>query len=110
MSGGAVISQPGKDQKGEMVAMQQPGQPGAGFAQMPPSTQVVVPAGLPAGLAYLAGLEEIRIHQQLELMEGRSECQGFRGCVEGLTHAYCPAAAASMCQCLRLCRLSSRLL
>ena len=51
------------------MAMQpQPGmQPMAGFA-MP---QVVVPAGLPPGLAYLAGLDEIRIHQQLELLEGK---------------------------------------
>ena len=71
MSAGVVVSQPGQGEKGgEMVAMQQPGmQPGAGFAQMP---QVVVPAGLPPGLAYLAGLDEVRIHQQVELLEGKS--------------------------------------
>lgn len=57
MSAGVVISQPGQGQKAEMVMMQQP-------------PNILIPAGLPAGLAYLANLDEIRIHQQMEMLEG----------------------------------------
>ncbi|KAL8615239.1 hypothetical protein ACOMHN_050280 [Nucella lapillus] len=31
--------------------------------------QVVMPAGLPASLAYLAELDEVRVHQEVELMK-----------------------------------------
>lgn len=66
MSAGVVISQPGKG--GEQMMMQQPGMAPGGPPMMA-MPQVVVPAGLPPGLAYLAGLDEIKIHQQLELLE-----------------------------------------
>lgn len=54
---GVVIAQPGQNKPAEMVMMQAP-------------VNVTVPAGLPPGLAYLASLDEIRIHQQLQLLEG----------------------------------------
>ncbi|PVD27329.1 hypothetical protein C0Q70_12485 [Pomacea canaliculata] len=53
---GVVIAQPGQNKPAEMVMMQAP-------------VNVTVPAGLPPGLAYLASLDEIRIHQQLQLLE-----------------------------------------
>ena len=37
--------------------------------QAPPN--MVMPAGLPPGLAYLAGLSEVKVHQILELAEGK---------------------------------------
>ncbi|GFR77697.1 phospholipid scramblase, partial [Elysia marginata] len=43
------------------MMMQQP------MMQVPPN--VVMPAGLPPGLAYLAGLSEVKVHQILELAE-----------------------------------------
>ncbi|XP_076457435.1 phospholipid scramblase 1-like [Babylonia areolata] len=82
MSAGVVISQPG--QKGGMDGTQQPGMGfssglQSGFSQpqpmmMQPATissiaPMAVPAGLPPGLAYLAGLDEVRIHQQMDIVE-----------------------------------------
>ncbi|XP_050415040.1 phospholipid scramblase 1 [Patella vulgata] len=56
--GGTVISQPQSGEKGQQFQM---------MAAPPPN--IVVPAGLPAGLAYLAQLSEVRVHQILELLE-----------------------------------------
>ncbi|XP_005113454.2 phospholipid scramblase 1-like [Aplysia californica] len=86
MSQGMVISQP--DQKGQQYqtqygvdnqAMQmtpqsvvvQPGMAGhpGGPMMMGPPPMISMPAGLPPGLAYLAGLDEIRVHQILEIVE-----------------------------------------
>ncbi|RUS80126.1 hypothetical protein EGW08_012125 [Elysia chlorotica] len=66
-----VVVQPGMAPQGGMmghpgqggVMMQQPGV----MMQVPPN--VVIPAGLPPGLAYLAGLSEVKVHQILELAE-----------------------------------------
>ena len=44
-------------------------QPQGMMMQAPPN--VMIPAGLPPGLAYLAGLSEVKVHQILELAEGR---------------------------------------
>ncbi|XP_041372993.1 phospholipid scramblase 2-like [Gigantopelta aegis] len=54
----AVVTQPQAGAKGQEFAMM----------TAPPPT-VVVPAGLPPGLAYLGAIEEVRVHQELELIE-----------------------------------------
>ena len=60
MAAGVVISQPGQGGKGaELNAM-----------PMPAMQSVVLPQGLPAGLAYLASLNEVIIHQHFDVLEG----------------------------------------
>ena len=47
-----------------------PGQPGMQMQPMQMPMGVVVPQGLPPGLAYLAGLNEVKIHQHFDMLEG----------------------------------------
>ncbi|KAL8563095.1 hypothetical protein ACOMHN_065707 [Nucella lapillus] len=65
------MQQPGMAARMAPGAMQMqptPGMPSVGFAPMN-MPQVVIPSGVPPGLAYLAGLDEVRIHQQMDLLE-----------------------------------------
>ena len=55
-----VIAQPGQGQKGVAMPM----------APMPEVQTVVLPHGLPPGLAYLSSLSEVQIHQQFDTLEG----------------------------------------
>lgn len=55
----AVVTQPAEG-KGAQMQM---------IAQPPPT--VMMPQGLPPGLAYLGGLPEIRIHQIFDMLEGK---------------------------------------
>jgi hypothetical protein len=74
---GVVINQPGK---GGPAPMQPP------VMQMP---NVMVPAGLPPGLAYLAGLDEVRIHQILEMLEGKGLDDLYKACMRALLALKC---------------------
>jgi hypothetical protein len=44
-------------------------------SQMTMPQGVVVPQGLPPGLAYLGNLDEVRIHQHLDVLEGIYACR-----------------------------------
>lgn len=52
------------------MAVQQP--------QMNLPQGVVVPQGLPPGLAYLGALDEVRIHQHLDVLEGTYLTRGVK--------------------------------
>ena len=57
----AVVTQPQAGDKHQQFPM----------VNAPPPT-VNIPPGLPPGLAYLGAIEEVRVHQQLELLEGKN--------------------------------------
>ncbi|KAJ8316342.1 hypothetical protein KUTeg_006356 [Tegillarca granosa] len=60
--------------------MQQPPVSPEGVQMMPPpSTMVVVPQGLPPGLAYLQSLDKINIHQIFDLVED-TDCMTRQCC------------------------------
>ncbi|XP_070561411.1 phospholipid scramblase 2-like [Ptychodera flava] len=60
----------GQPYRGQPAMMQQPGAPGGG---QPPAAQWMpmpqVPAGCPPGLEYLTQIDQILVHQQMELFE-----------------------------------------
>ena len=58
-----TVGQPTEGMKGAELQMMAP-PPGMG-------TTVVLPQGLPPGLAYLGALNEVLIHQHFDVLEGR---------------------------------------
>ncbi|XP_060597103.1 phospholipid scramblase 2-like [Ruditapes philippinarum] len=60
-----VIAQPGQGQKGVGMPM----------APMSEVQTIVLPHGLPQGLAYLSALSEVQIHQQFDALEVLSGCE-----------------------------------
>ena len=61
-----TVGQPQEGTKGTELQMMAP-PPGMG-------TTIVMPFGLPPGLAYLQSLNEVLIHQHFDLLEGNCFC------------------------------------
>ena len=62
-----TVGQPQEGQKGAELQMMAP-HPGMG-------TNIVLPMGLPPGLAYLQSLNEVLIHQHFDVLEGNTLTQ-----------------------------------
>ena len=62
-----TVGQPQEGQKGAELQMMAP-PPGMG-------TNIVLPMGLPPGLAYLQSLNEVLIHQHFDVLEGNTLTQ-----------------------------------
>ncbi|KAL8615237.1 hypothetical protein ACOMHN_050278 [Nucella lapillus] len=69
MSANVVVTQPGQKEAAGPMQLDPTSMGQSGFVPMTGVTVHQVHAGLPPGLAYLAGLNEVRIHQQMELLE-----------------------------------------